>query len=149
MVAGKSRGGAVHLVGKAGDVPRPIHQLLGVLLEEDLAAVEDDDLLHHVGGLLYNVGGEDEGAPRLGVLLEQKLVKLLPRHHVETRHRLIQEGELGLAGHGHQDGHHGEHALAELAQLLFLLQAEELQKPCGHLLVPVGKVRLRRAEVGF
>ena len=118
MVGAKTGGGAVHLIGKTGDIAGRIDQFLGVLKAQDLALIQNDDFFHHIGGFLDDVGGDHEGTAGFGVLIQQQLVELLPCHHVQTGDRLIQEGELCLAGQSHDDGDHGEHTLAELAELL-------------------------------
>ena len=59
-------------------------------------------------------------------IVQQKLVKPLPHHHIQSRRRLIQDGDGRPAGQGDEDGHHGHLPLGELTDLLFLVQLKFL-----------------------
>ena len=110
----------------AGDVAELAHQLLGGAVFQDTALIQDDDPLKDGGGLLDDVSGHQEGPSGLGEIVQQKLVKPLPHHHIQSRRWLIQDGDGRPAGQGDEDGHHGHLPLGELTDLLFLVQLKFL-----------------------
>lgn len=130
----------VHHVVPAGDIAELTNELLGVCVFEDAALVQDDDPLKDRGGLLNDMGGDDEGAVGLGEVLQKELVEPLPHDHVQPGGGLVQDGDGGPAGQGDEDGHHGHLALGQLGDFFLGLQLELVQQPQRVVHVPVGVV---------
>ena len=80
LVGGQNLETAAHLVHHvvpAGDIAELADQLLGVRVLNDTALVQNDDPFKDGGGLLDNMGGDDEGAVCRGEVLQEELVEPL------------------------------------------------------------------------
>ena len=103
--------GFVHHIVPPGHGAELRQQLVGIAGLDQAPLFHDEHLLKHIRGFLQNVGGDNERAPGLGVIVQQQAVKILPRYHVQPGYRLIHKGDGGAAGQRQHDGQHAGHAL--------------------------------------
>ena len=139
--------GSIYLIRFSTDIADPLQQRLGVLHQENVPLVDDDDFLQYIGSFLNDVSRDDESAASRSIFLQQQLVELLPGHHVQSRHRLIQKRIGRLGAHSYDDGHHGQHALGQLPQFFLPVQLKKSHQPLLHVLIPVGIVSGGNAQV--
>ena len=80
--------GAGHVLVPARNIVELGHEAFAVACLDDTAVVDKNNILKHARGFLDDMGGDDEGASRFGVIGQKHIVELFPRHHIQAGHRL-------------------------------------------------------------
>lgn len=124
-------------VGVSDDVDRSIADLLGGLIHDDPAVVDDDDLLDEIGDLVDEVAREHDGARKFGVVGDETVVESLPGHGVEAEVGLIEERDLGPGREADDDSDGGLLTAGELLDRRLQRQIEVSDELVGEVLIPV------------
>ena len=121
----------------ADDRRRRAAQGFGVLVDDDATLVDDEDVLEQVAHLVDQVGGEDDGARVLGVVLEQPVVEDVPGDRVEAEVGLVEEGHRRPAREADDHADRGELSARELLHPPVERHAEVVDQPVGEVLIPL------------
>ncbi len=84
-----------------------IHQHFPIARLEFFHAAAEDDTTpvdeHHIGKDVLNLvdlmGGDDDGAAAIEVVVQERIVELLAKEDVEAECRLIEHQQFGVNGH--------------------------------------------------
>src|SRR5690625_2419439 len=74
-------------IGVTDDVDGAIPDLLGGFVDDDLSAIDDDDVLDEIGDLIDEVAREHDRAGMVRVVGDETVVEGLPGHRVEAEDR--------------------------------------------------------------
>ena len=85
-----ARAVVVHLIDAAGDAVALVQQMLGAVIDQQLAVVDDEDVFQQPLHLADQVGREQDAGGRLAVALDQQLVEQLPVEGVHPQRRLVE-----------------------------------------------------------
>ncbi len=86
-------------------------EFLHAAIDDDAAAVNEHEVREDVLNLFDLVGGEQDGAAAVEVVVQQRIVELFPIEDVETERWLIEHKELRVNGHDEREVELGHHAL--------------------------------------
>ena len=128
----------IHLTDAAGDAVALVQQMLGAVIDQQLAVVDDEDVFQQPLHLADQVGREQDAGGRLAVALDQQLVEQLPVEGVHPQRRLVEQQQRGV---DRQRQHHPQHrfvAGGEFEVVLLQVQLELLGVVQALLLVKAG-----------
>ena len=87
--------------------------LFHAAIEHDPTAVDEHEIGEDVLDLFHLVGGHDDGAAAIEVVVQQGIVKLLAIQDIQTQRRLVQHQQSGVDGHYQSEVQLGHHALRQ------------------------------------
>src|SRR6185437_10992395 len=82
-------------------------------VEDDAAALDEDEVGEEVLDLFDLMGGDEDGAAAVEVLVEQGVVELLAVEQVEAEGGLVEDEELRVDGHDEREVKLDRHAFGE------------------------------------
>src|ERR1035438_527654 len=85
--------------------------LVHAAIENDVAAVHEHDVGEHVLNLIDLMGGDQDGAAAIEIVIEQRIVELLPIENVEAKGGLVEQEQPRVDGHRQREVQLRNHAL--------------------------------------
>src|SRR5699024_264010 len=124
-------------IGVTDDVDGAIPDLLGGFVDDDLSAIDDDDVLDEIGDLIDEVAREHDRAGMVRVVGDETVVEGLPGHRVEAEVGFVEERDLGPRGQADDDADGRLLTAGEFLDRRLQRQAELVDQLFGESLVPM------------
>jgi hypothetical protein len=109
--------GGVELCGVGHELEVAGVEVFHAATEDEVAAVDEEEVGEDVLDLVDLVGGDEDSALVVEVVVEQGVVELLAEEDVEAEGGLVEDKELGVDGHDEGEVELGDHPFGELADL--------------------------------
>ena len=148
-VAGAEHLGAVHVLQERLHVlgGRGQQDVLGLAVLDQLAVLQDGNVVAQAQGLVQIVGDEDDGLVQPGLQLEQMVLHLAADQRVQRREGFVHQQDLGVGGQRPGQAHALLHAARELVRILVLEAGQaHLVQPVAGLLLTLGTRHLLHGQ---
>jgi hypothetical protein len=103
----------LELVGVDGHRRERVAESLDRTVEHDAAAVDEYHVREQILDLLDLVGGDEDRARLVHVVVHEGRVEAAPREQVETKGGLVEHQQFGIDCHGQSKVHLGLHSLRQ------------------------------------
>src|SRR6516165_5548661 len=99
----------------------PRLELLHAAIEYDPAAVDEYEIGQHILDLFHLMGGHNNGAVPVEVVVQQRIVELLAIENVQPKCRLVEHQQFGVNGHHEREVQLRYHAFRQFPDLAVAL----------------------------